>query len=253
MADREPALVHFGRLPHHTSRALVCVPQAGCGAAVFALWQRALADTAAVWAVRLPGRETRLPEAAVTTMAQMVDDVVPEIAALEADDLVLFGHCSGALLAYEAAHALSSDSRRRRVRLIVSSQMAPGQAPPPSGRAISSLPMPELIRELRRIGGTADDILMSGDLMEAMAPMIRADFAAIESYRDQPDRELLKIPIIAIGGKNDSIVSRLELEHWARHTVGSFTLRLFDADHFYLDKEQSAVLAFVRTLFDDKT
>src|SRR3954447_26751260 len=82
--------------------SLICIPHAGAGAALYYPW-RPLSQVASLWAVRFPGRENRLAEPALTSIHAMADALAASVAKIPARAMVLFGHCSGALVAYELA------------------------------------------------------------------------------------------------------------------------------------------------------
>jgi medium-chain acyl-[acyl-carrier-protein] hydrolase len=53
---------------------------------------------------------------------------------------------------------------------------------------------------------------------------------------------LLSCPISAFGGLHDHRVSRGDLEAWRDQTSGSFSLRMFAGDHFFLNTTQPLLL-----------
>jgi medium-chain acyl-[acyl-carrier-protein] hydrolase len=264
MADQSNYLVRFSAERKDNSRALICIPQGGSGANAFRSWGKTLRDVATVWAVCLPGREHRLAETPLSSIEAMAESLVSPVLDLPAADLTLFGHCSGALIAYELAHRLAADSDRggqpRRVRLVVSSQLSPmassvavaaaaaAAAATAGPQATGGYSIPELVHRLRELGGTPPEVLDSAEFMELLAPMIRADFQASDGYRWPDGREPLDLPVVALGGESDSLITRTGLVGWRDVTTGRFDIHLFEAGHFYLYEQEELVLGYLREL-----
>lgn len=243
MTDESPLLL-ISPTPGRAS-ALVCLPQAGAGVASFTSLARALGERASVWAACLPGREKRLMEPPLTSIDAMADALLGPALDIETKRMTLFGHCGGALIAFELAHRLTGKGRPP-ANLIVSSQVPPSSAANSSATspAVADLPLPDLINYLRELGGTAPALLDSQPLMRLMAPGIRADLAAVEQYRPPARRSPLGIPIIAIAGHDDSI-SRADLRDWATHTTGSLSVHQVGTGHFYLTENESDVVSLL--------
>ena len=257
MADQSNYLVRFSAERKDNSRALVCIPQGGSGANAFRSWGQALRDVATVRAVCLPGREHRLTETPLGSIGAMAEALLRPVLELPADELILFGHCSGALIAYELAHLLAAEGDRsgladrpRSVRLVVSSQLSPmATALVNAGGAVgNAYSVPDLVRRLRELGGTPPEVLDSAEFMELLAPMIRADFQASDGYRWPEGREPFGLPVVALGGESDSLITSTELMAWRDVTTGRFDVHLFAAGHFYLYEQEELVLGYLREL-----
>ena len=63
--------------------------------------------------------------------------------------------------------------------------------------------------------------------------MLRADFAAIETYRWR-EGPPLDCPIIAYGGTRDEVIELDAVEAWSAHTTADADLTTFDGNHFFL-------------------
>ena len=114
--------------PAEPRARLVCLPWAGGGAGPFREWRNLVPPETELLAVRLPGRESRLDDPPPADLAAAVSGLADDLQALPSLPTVLFGHCSGGLLAFELVREL----RRRGVelpgRLVVASCEAPGAA-----------------------------------------------------------------------------------------------------------------------------
>ena len=83
--------------------------------------------------------------------------------------------------------------------------------------------------------------MQSRDLMEMYLPILRADFSIDETYIYYED-DPLECPVSAFGGNEDKEANREELDAWRQHTLGPFTLQMFQGNHFFLKSSQSLLL-----------
>lgn len=247
MASKKSVLVQFGQ--QSGRRAIVCIPHASAGAAVFHPWATILSEVATVCAVRLPGRESLITERPLDSVESIVARLIHDIMAIDAAELTLLGHCSGAVIAYELAHELIARGDTRVTRLIASSQSAPR-----SRRAGTPWPgfssRQELVAYLRETGWTDDRVLSNDKFVDLVEPVISADLRAMSSYSKPRGRRPLHIPIVALCGKSDDSLSDSELMSWAAETSADFCMSRFDGDHFFLFKPAAELIEFLLRLLD---
>jgi medium-chain acyl-[acyl-carrier-protein] hydrolase len=193
-------------------------------------------------AIQLPGREQRFAEPCFDRLDPLLDALMPVLNPWLDRPFVLFGHSLGALVAFELARRLADVPP---AGVVASAFRAPHL---PAERALSGLPDAEFVAEIARLGGTPPELLGDAELMEAMLPALRADFALAESYRHEPGMRLAA-PIVAMGGAADPWVGAEALGDWAAHTGAGFRLRLFRGGHFYLVEERGEVIAELARLF----
>jgi len=91
------------------------------------------------------------------------------------------------------------------------------------------------------VNGTSDDVLKNAKLMQLFLPVLRTDFSKCETYVYFSE-EPLDCPITAFGGLQDSEVSYEDLAAWRNQTYGSFALRMFPGNHFFLHSAQTVFL-----------
>lgn len=222
---------------------LFCFPYAGGGASIFRSWSELAPSDIEICPVQLPGREARLTESAFSQVDTLLDQLFPILLPYLDAPYALFGHSMGALISFELARAIRRAGVRPPLRLIVSGRRAP-QLPdlrPPTYH----LPEGEFIAELRRLQGTPEAVLQNEELLHLVLPLLRADFALCETYTYKPEAPLA-CPITALGGLQDSDVSREDTAAWSKQTTSAaFRLRFFAGDHFYLHKEQVPLLRII--------
>lgn len=223
---------------------LFCFPYSGAGASMFTKWVEKLPSTVELYAVQLPGRETRLVEPLFTRLPPLVEATAAALLPHLADKpFAFFGHSMGALLAFELARYLRRTQRAadglQPVHLFVSGHTAPqlGQRKPP----IHALPEAEFVAELRRYNGTPEEVLQHAELRQLLLPILRADFALYETYVYTPDPPL-DCPISVFGGMQDEDVPQEGLEPWRGQTRAAFSLQMFPGDHFFVNSTQNHFL-----------
>jgi len=225
---------------------LLCFPYAGGGASAYRAWRTRLPAQVQLVPVQLPGRETRLREAPRTRLTDLVALLADELAPHLDGRFAFFGHSMGALVAYELSHYLWARRRVLPTRLFVSAHRSP-ELPRPA-RDLHRLADPELIDELRRLGGTPERVLQYAELMALALPILRADLEACETHVHQTHaRGPLPIAISAFAGAEDRRVGPASLAGWRHHTRADFSLRVLPGGHFFLHTAPDAVLNAIAT------
>ena len=217
---------------------LFCFPYAGGGDSIFCLWQKSLSDMVEVCPVQLPGRGSRITEPPFTEMSQLVRLTGQALVQYLDKPFAFFGHSMGALVAFELARYVRREYNSQPVHLFVSGRCSPQTSREPFNLNLSDS---EYQEALRRYNGTPEETLEDLELMELVLPVIRADVALCESYVYTPEPPF-NFPITAFGGLNDHGVPRDYIEGWREHTTGSFVLRMFPGDHFFLNEARSPLL-----------
>lgn len=224
---------------------LVCVPYAGGAASVYRPWCRAVPNTVEVCAVELPGRGSRMQEAAFTSLTPLVRELTVAVEPILDRPFALFGHSMGGLIAFELARSLRRRGWPMPRHLFVSAVAAPGT--PPRRMLLHQATDPEIVSRLRALNGTPRELLDNNDLMALMVPVIRADFSVLETYAYQPEPPL-ETPITVFGGAFDPIVKPPTLTGWRDHSSAGVRFRFFPGDHFFL---RTAVDEIVSTVTED--
>lgn len=221
---------------------LFCFPYAGGGSTSFRNWADELPPGVEVWAVVLPGRETRMAEPLYRRLPPLAENLANAIEPYLGLPSIFFGHSLGALVAYELAGILQARGIGQPECLFVSGHRAPHlpvRCPP-----THTLPDDRLAIEIGRFGGTSGEVLRNPELLELLLPTIRGDLEVAETYSYVP-REALGCPMAAFGGDSDPSVNGAELAAWREHTRSSFVKRLFPGGHFYLHQARSDLLASI--------
>lgn len=255
--DREPSASQdraddnwFTSWPNATDQAgrvtLLCLPNAGAGASVYARWSSLLPPWIDLVGTALPGRESRLREPPLTSMDEVISRLGPAVSAHVQEPFVLFGHSLGALISYELACWLGQHGPQPEL-LVVSGRAAPHLARRHGD--IHDLDDGAFLTALHeRYGGIPEALLGSPELRKIFLPSLRGDMSILELYQFRhhlpPGAELL-----VLGALDDPTTTPSELQAWSEMTTGSTTVEVFpDGGHFYT---QTRARQVTETLVDE--
>jgi surfactin synthase thioesterase subunit len=223
--------------------ALVCLPFAGAGASFFRPWSRLAGDTLDIVPLQLPGRERRIDDEPYRNAHRAADDLVADLrGVLDGPRRVaLFGHSLGAVLAYEIAHRLAAAPDVDLVRLFVSGSPEPATQRP---RRATGLPDAEFLVRVGEFAGYSHEALDDPEMREMILPTLRADVEMHENYLPSTD-EPLPVPITAIRGNADELVSADEAAAWAKVTGREFGYAELPGGHMYLTDAAPALVHLI--------
>jgi len=228
--------------------SVFCVPFAGAGAGIFRKWQGFRPERLRFVPVQFPGREERFGEEPCKTMLQLVDECVQQIRSTAAGGrFAVFGHSFGALVAYETARYLVEREVIRPTCLIVSGAAAPSVRRLKLG--LSELPDDELVGRLAEQVGYDHRALHHPELRELLLPALRSDLAIADGYEPQAAYPL-PVPISAVRGTRDQMVSSEDAALWKSATSSDFRLVEIPGDHMYFADDWTSLAAHISQLAD---
>lgn len=222
---------------------LLVLPCAGGSTNMYLGWRHLLPPWIRLVPVELPGRGARVNEPFAFDIDQLVERLCVEHAQSLGGHHALFGHSMGALLAHRMAQRQRECGGNLPQALFVSASPSPWRRhawrhAPLTGDA-------ELVDELRRQGGTPEEVLCHTELRQMAVDTLRADHRLCASHRYQACRPL-SVPIHVFGGRADTLAAS-ELADWRRETTGAASLHWFDGGHFFIREHEAAVLKLIAT------
>lgn len=217
---------------------LFCFPYAGGNATIFRNWFSSLPNTVEVHPIQIPGRGSRLIETPFTEITPLIQTLGNTLLPYLDQPYAFFGHSLGALISFELARYIRKKCNHQPVHLFVSARQAP-HIPDPS--PMHNLPETELLQQLNRLNGTPKEVLANPEIMQLLLPIVKADLAVDETYIYNPEPPL-ESPITVFGGLEDPETNFDDLAAWQKHTTGSFSIKMFPGDHFFINTVQPMVL-----------
>ncbi|WP_017582732.1 thioesterase II family protein [Nocardiopsis valliformis] len=180
---------------------LLCFPYSGCGASMFRQWPERLGRME-VLPLQLPWRENRMRDPHYGTYEQLATDAVEEIGRYLDRPYAVFGHCGGALPAFETVLRIGERGLRPPERCFVSSQVAPQDGP--YGRFLG-LDSGGLRGELLGLLSALGSDNPSPELVDLFLEVLEADLEANRRYRKEAAGRV-PCPVTAIGWSDDTEV-----------------------------------------------
>ncbi|MEU3450959.1 alpha/beta fold hydrolase [Streptomyces thermolilacinus] len=228
------------------STTILCFPPAGAGPSFFGPWTGHGTDLR-IEPVEIPGREKRFGEPEHTDMDGLLQVIVPEllVTAKESERTVVFGHSFGAVLAYEATRALLEREPGLDLTLVASGSTRPGVA---RGGSLTGLPDDAFVEGVQRIAGYRHPALDEPELRELLLPPLRADVAMHEGHVWDESTRPLTVPVVAVRGTGDEMVSAEQALAWRAVTSGPFRLAEIEGGHMYLVEAWRALLDLIAGL-----
>jgi surfactin synthase thioesterase subunit len=208
----------------HPAR-LFTFPFSGSGASAFSAWPAALGDVE-VCPVQFPGRENRLAHPHYGTYENLADHLLEPLTPLLDRPYAFFGHCAGALPAFETVVRLAERGLPGPERLFVSGQPAPHDA---SRDRMLAMSEPQLRLEVEAfLRGRG--IEPRPDMVDMGLWVLLGDHAAAARYR-RAAPITIPCPIVVVHWQDDPEVSLDELAGWRDYSA-SVDFRVVAGGHY---------------------
>ncbi|MFB8280259.1 thioesterase II family protein [Nocardia colli] len=200
----------FLREPSPESRMLLlCMPYSGCGASMYRAWPTTI-GAAEVVPLQLPGRENRIKEPYFDTYQEVAAALLDDVGELiTARPYALFGHCGGALPAFELVIQIAERGLTAPDRYFVSSQVAPQDGPWGRFLGLDEQGLRDEIAGLLTAMGAPES---AGELVDLFIDVMEADLEANKKYWRPAGS--VPCPITALGWSEDVEVPHTLMGGW---------------------------------------
>ncbi len=210
---------------------LYCFPHAGGSPPAFFPWNALLGSSVECVSVQYPGHAQRWREPALTSVADLVEEIFTGWKAVPPGAFAFYGHSFGGLVAFELARRLRRATWRGPEWLFIGATRAPqlGHWLAP----IHALPDEELVEAVQaRYGGIPALIRADREALDLFLGGMRADLKAYECY-GMNEEAALAIPITAFAGAEDRAVPPTCMQGWTIQTQAGFELKVMPEGHFF--------------------
>jgi surfactin synthase thioesterase subunit len=181
------------------------------------------------------------------TVDEMVDCAHAAITIADTRDrrMIFYGHCLGAIVAYELALRLQREGLRAPDHLLVAGVVGPHMYVAPDAHKLPTDKLIELLGVLKY--PFADRLKHDPAFLNDRIGMIRADLEAMAVYQYQ-ETDALGIPITAISLRHDLWSYPLRTDTWKHHTRDRCDVVQWDGDHYVNMRHPERIHELVRSI-----
>lgn len=195
--------------------------------------------------VELPGRGERFRETLIREKEEAIHDLFEQIKRKRNKaPFVIFGHSMGAILGLSVTK-LFEDHNDQPDCLIVS-----GNPGPLENYTISQRHNEDdetFKRRIVELGGIPNEIIENKEAFSFFSKIMRADFECIEKEQDFEKNILIKAPIYAMMGSEESL--NTEIENWKRFTDSHFYHLILQGNHFFIHDNSKEIGKLINYCF----
>ena len=218
---------------------LICFGYAGGSIQTLNGWQNSLPDHVELLLVQLPGHGMQILQPPLNSMQEIIESLLIQTPNYMELPYILLGHSLGAKICFEYMKALKKASYRMPSYFVASGCSAPRLKS--EMFSISPLDEKQVMHELKKLGGTPDEILENIELMPLLMPTLLADFNIAASYHDK-EKFTVTTPLCLIAGGRDQRVDSDKLYLWKESFVGETYFNKIDDDHFFIESSRDCYL-----------
>ncbi|WP_237384473.1 polyketide synthase [Sulfidibacter corallicola] len=249
--------IAYHKAPRDAPFRLFCIPYGVRGASLYREWQAKLPDYIEVCPIQFPGKETRIRERPYGHIVDLVDGMEEALMPMFDKPFAFYGHSGGGFFAWRLVHRLWQRGIGSLKHLFIGGFTAPTIWPNPvtiftkaafRASGLSRMPTPQELAQLSEeqrqeiwnyYGELFDMVTMPDEAKRAVEPATVEEWSILESYQPDEREPVFDVPLTAIHGRGDRVVSEIEMRAWRELTTGRFQFRVLPGSHLFLHAEES--------------
>ncbi|WP_455129905.1 thioesterase II family protein [Pseudoramibacter alactolyticus] len=225
---------------------IVCFPFAGGTASQFSEWKGLFPEAYGIYPVLYPLRERRMAEMMPESVEALAASLVEENAQVFEKPAVLFGQCTGGLIAYEAARCLKAQGKTPRLFV------ASGSTPPDNqaiGADVAAMSDADLLTFLLESGRIDEAAVKMPAFMDYYFPILKADMRLLGKYRYPADFKI-DCPLLCVQADEDSLAPAEDLAEWQAYILGPRETLTVHGDHYFLAENARVIAQKMRAMLE---
>lgn len=227
---------------------LLAFSYAGAGASVFINWKKYIDKKTNVYPVLYPFREARRSEALPDSLVELARTMAAENEELFSGRYAIFGHCAGAVIAYEVICEAKRLYGTEPDFIIASGAEPPGFSLEDM-RGLEGKGEEEFLEYLIEKNFADETVRSNEGFLKYYLPIIVADFKMMFSYVPT-ENEKLSCPIYLFRGREDRVINTDNVKQWDKFTSGEIREVLFDGGHYYFTASPENICAEINKILD---
>jgi len=182
-----------------------------------------------------PAHGSRLGDAPVYTIKELAEDAYDQIKGMISEPYCLLGYSMGGVVAFELYEKLKKEYKPLPKYIFILGSCEPSHKYKKGDYENYDLEGVKNI--LRDRNGTSEEILAEDELIELLAPSIKADSIALRDYSCSSDTTVpADCGVTVIRGSREKNTEHCR-EEWERYLHRDIDYRVVEGDHFFLFKE----------------
>lgn len=177
------------------------------------------------------GRGSRIREALQTDIRTIVNDLYHQMVDNLEEDYALYGHSMGGIVAYLLARKILDNGFRPPLHLFITGTSGPSSVSRRE-KNLHLLDKAEFLEEVAKLRGLPEEILADSEFMDFFEPVLRADFAANETYSYE-EKEPMDVPITVITGTEEEM-KKVDIHLWQKESSHKVDFRVMRGHHFFI-------------------
>lgn len=213
---------HFTHLKQGSKPALIIFPHAGAHPSKYEKWARGkLENSFNVFIFNKP---------LVHSWDELIKIIKADLQKLQVDQMYLFGHSMGALLAFFS----TKDIKNKEFHLFLSGMNPPSSEQMAHFNNFSSMEYEELTEHLIKNGGITPELQKHPDMLTEVIKYVQKDFKLLASIKTPSSDKKSPHSYKVLFPVEDKLCQLKRLSDWKKYFIQSGEIKAFPGDHFYL-------------------